>query len=189
MGKFYVNEEELLVMEDTWGDAPTLPVLIWPNEKLHAPNTDVTVFDDELERLGRSLLRTMKGNNGVGLAAPQVGINKNIIAVWVDLNAPFVMVNPKIVSSNENLMEFEEGCLSVPGYFEKRKRPVEIIVEYQNVQGEQQIVQFIQLHAFCVQHEIDHLNGKVFVDDLSSLKKAIVKAKIAKTQKQKARAK
>lgn len=167
--------------------APLLKILVWPNTALHAANVPVNGFDDELEQLGYSLLHTMRFNNGVGLAAPQVGINKNIIVVWIGNNQPFVMVNPDIVMRSDKEMNFEEGCLSVPGYFENRSRPYEIIVNFQTVKGEEQTVQFIDLHAFCVQHEIDHLNGKLFIDELSLLKKGLVKAKIAKTLKQRAR--
>lgn len=160
-----------------------LPILVWPNDKLHGKCEDVTVFDDDLELLARKLLITMKHNNGIGLAAPQVGVLKNVLAIWIETTTAAVLVNPKITESSSEQFEFNEGCLSVPGYFEKRERPQRIVVKYQDIKGQEHETEFKDLYAFCVQHEIDHLNGKVFVDDLSMLKKTMVKAKIKKNRK------
>lgn len=161
----------------------TLSILKYPDERLHLPCKDVTVFDKDLQDFGQALLRTMKASKGIGLAAPQVGIQKNIIAVCIEKSEnsyPFVFVNPKITEVSEELYDFREGCLSVPGYYEDRKRPKRITVEFHDVYGVRQTTEFFDLHAFCIQHEIDHLNGRVFIDDLSELKKDRIKTKIRK---------
>lgn len=158
----------------------TLPILIWPNDKLRQESEEVTIFDSDLELLGRQLLDTMKARKGVGLAAPQCGIMKRVIAVWIDDVLPLVFVNPVIIEQSEDKFSFKEGCLSVPGYFEARERAKKITLEVQDVTGKKHTHEWEDLYAFCIQHEIDHLNGKVFVDDLSMLKKDRIKAKIRK---------
>lgn len=160
----------------------TLPILKYPDERLHLPCKDVTIFDEHLQEFGQVLLRTMRASRGIGLAAPQVNIHKNIIAVWIeDVNpTPFIFVNPKITKASEEFFKWSEGCLSVPEYFEDRERAKDISLEFHDVFGVKQAIEFHDLHAFCIQHEIDHLNGKVFIDNLSQLKKERIKTKIRK---------
>lgn len=158
----------------------TLPILKYPNPKLHEISTPVTKFGSELESFGKDLFVTMKANGGVGLAAPQVGILKRIIAVWVEEEHPMVFFNPEIVSSSEDMFPFREGCLSVPGYFEGRERARNITLKFQDYLGTQHEAEFKDVYAFCIQHEIDHLNGRVFIDNLSELKKDRIKTKIKK---------
>jgi peptide deformylase len=160
-----------------------LNILKWPNEKLHQKCEDVVVFDDALDALGQSLLVTMKQKNGVGLAAPQVGVLLNVIAIWTDPLKPLVLVNPKTSSFGSEQFEVNEGCLSVPGYFEKRKRPGTIEILYNDIKGNEIRQTFTGLTAFCILHEIDHLNGKLFIDGASQLKKDIIKRKIAKVSR------
>lgn len=155
-------------------------VLTWPNEKLHTKCEDVVEFDAELERLGRTLLFTMKSKNGIGLAAPQIGVLKNVLAIWIDEKSPMVLVNPVVVESSTELFKHREGCLSVPDYFEDRERPQKITLKFKDVKGGEHQVPFENLYAFAIQHEIDHLNGKVFVDGLSELKRARIKKKLQK---------
>lgn len=163
-----------------------LPILKWPDdERLHTKSKDVVVFDEHLEQLGHDLLHTMKVSNGVGLAAPQTGNMINVIAIWIEPERPMVLVNPIIVYSSETLFEFNEGCLSVPGYFEDRKRPEKIAVIFRDVKGGHHDLEFNSLYAFCVQHEIDHLEGKVFVDGSSLLKKSRIKSKMKKVARRK----
>lgn len=159
-----------------------LPILKYPNPKLHEVSTPVTVFGPELEEFGKAMLLTMKGKKGIGLAAPQVGILKRILAVWIIEEAPMVFFNPEIVSSSEELFPFREGCLSVPGYFEERSRAKTIKLKFQDNLGTHFENEFTDVHAFCIQHEIDHLNGRVFIDDLSELKKDRIKTKIRKSR-------
>lgn len=157
-----------------------LPVIVYPDDRLHEKCVDVTEFNSELEAFGRQLLTTMKAEKGIGLAAPQVGVLKNIIAVWIEEKLPIVFVNPKITDVSKELYKFNEGCLSVPGYFEDRERPERIMVKFNDVHGNPYELEFTKLHAFCIQHEIDHLNGKVFIDELSMLKRSRIKTKIKK---------
>lgn len=157
-----------------------LTILKYPDERLHLTCKDETMFDEPLEKFSQRLLQTMKTQRGIGLAAPQVNVHKNIIAVWIDEDKPFVFVNPIIVDASEELYDFREGCLSVPGYYEDRKRPKKITLKYYDLKGVEHQDQFENLHAFCIQHEIDHLRGKVFIDNLSELKKDRIKTKIRK---------
>jgi peptide deformylase len=162
-----------------------LPILNWPDDQLHQVSADVTEFIPELEQLGTNLLMTMKTRNGVGLAAPQCGVLLNVIAIWIEEKQPMVLVNPKITYASDDLMKFEEGCLSVPGYFEDRERPRTIQVVFQDVKGEKHDVEFNNLYAFCIQHELDHLAGKLFIDGSSELKKDRIRARMRKVAKKK----
>lgn len=157
-----------------------LPILVWPDEKLHTECTDVTEFDQELKQLTLNLFATMKNDNGIGLAAPQVGEFVNVLAIWIEQDKPVLLINPKIVEASDETFEWEEGCLSVPGYFEKRKRPNRIVVSYKTVTGDEKESEFRDLYAFAIQHEIDHLNGTLFIDGFSKFKLSRVKAKIKK---------
>ena len=194
------NASKIGVSESLYRSTRVREILVWPNPILSQPCEDVTEFDDELGQLVMDMCLTMASGNGVGLAAPQVGVNKNIITIGFpkhyaldngsDYTGPTeygnsfidykVMINPRILNTGERQWEHEEGCLSVPGYFEKRKRPSEITVEYQLPNERWDSVQLQGLEAFAVQHELDHLNGKLFIDDLSRLKKDRVKKKVKK---------
>lgn len=160
-----------------------VPVLTYPDERLHKECADIIEFGPEIEHLGRTLLYTMKAFKGIGLAGPQVGILKNIIAVWIEEKAPMVFVNPQIVSVSTEMFKFSEGCLSVPGYYEDRERPKVIKLKFKDVTGIEHEADFGDLYAFCIQHELDHLKGKVFIDDLSQLKKDRIKSKIKKSHR------
>lgn len=156
-------------------------ILLWPHDLLKLEAAPVVNFNDELKQLIMDMLLSMRQKNGIGLAAPQVGVLDRVIVIEVPQTAPFALVNPEIVKTNDKKFIFNEGCLSTPGYFELRDRPQQIFVKYNTEMGNQHIVEFQGLHAFAIQHEIDHLNGKVFVDGLSRLKTDRIKSKIAKT--------
>ena len=161
-----------------------LLIITWPDERLATKCEDITRFDDEdnkyLEQLVLDMAHTMIRCGGIGLAAPQVAVMANVIVLLVE-NKPIVLVNPEIVSQSEELYEWEEGCLSVPGYFEKRQRPRSCIVKFKDIFGNDHESEFLGLWAFAVQHEIDHLRGICFVDSLSRIKKQFsVKPKIKK---------
>jgi peptide deformylase len=168
----------------------TLPIIVWPHPKLNTVCENVDEFNDNLKQLTSQMITTMLKFNGVGLAAPQVGISLNVIvASFFDTTIQqeklepcenIVLINPKIQHTRDELFSWEEGCLSVPGYFETRSRPYEIMVNYCDVNGTLCQQTFTGLNAFIIQHEIDHLKGKVFVDDLSKLKKDRIKKKISK---------
>lgn len=158
-----------------------LPILIWPDERLHIKGENITTFDKGTRQIVLDMVATMKANEGIGLAAPQVGISANIIVIEIQPGDLIVLINPEYVVKYDNeLFEWEEGCLSVPGYFEKRKRPHHILVKYQNVDGEAKYTDFEGLYAFAIQHEMDHLEGKVFVDSVSFFKRNRIKDKIKK---------
>lgn len=166
--------------------AKVLPILKWPDdERLHEKSVDVTVFDDSLQALAHDLLHTMKTAGGVGLAAPQTGNMVNMIAIWIEDDKPLAFINPVIIETSEELFEFNEGCLSVPGYFEDRRRPARIVMQFNDVSGNPREFEFNGIYAFAIQHEVDHLNGKVFVDGSSPLKRQRIKAKMRKVAKNK----
>lgn len=155
-------------------------MVIWPDPRLSAKCEYVTRFDDSLDHLVQDMFATMVANSGVGLAANQVGILKRVITIRVEQNSPFYLINPEIIESSDEMFKWEEGCLSVPGYFEDRERPARIAVRFKTVDGEEKEIEMFDLTAFAVQHEMDHLDGKTFVDDSSFFKKGRVKKKIKK---------
>lgn len=164
----------------------TFPTIIkWPDERLHTKCNDITNFnkDQLLQELVDGMLEIMRDEQGVGLAAIQVGISVNLLVVELEPNNPLVFINPKIILASEDMFEWNEGCLSVPGYFEKRKRPKRITVQYNTIDGTERTQEFHGLYAFVIQHEMDHLNGKVFVDGFSKFKESRVKERMKKFKK------
>lgn len=173
-------------------DEPIIPHLLsivkWPDNRLHKKCEDITTFDNEdnkfLTQLFVDMAYTMVEEQGIGIAAPQVGVMANFIVILhqnpgAKKPGPLALVNPKIVSSSEEQFEWEEGCLSVPGFFEVRERPKMIVVQYNDLDGTLKESEFHGLYAFLILHEIDHLNGKLFIDNLSNLKKEqVVKKKV-----------
>jgi len=169
-------------------DARYIPILLdivtYPDDDLHLPSNkiDEKQFGSKwLKELTADMFYTMRKKNGVGLSAVQIG--EAVQLVVMDLDEPLVLINPGLVSV-EGEQVFEEGCLSVPGYFEMRARPNVVRVAYQDIDGTPKELNAEGLTAFCILHELDHLDGKLFVDDLSTLKKMRVKKKVKKTLKQ-----
>jgi len=162
-----------------------LDILEFPDSRLRTVASPVKKVDDEIRQLAKDMLETMYDAPGIGLAATQVNVHKRVIAVDVsdDQNDPHVLINPTYEILG-NPMEYQEGCLSVPGFYEKVTRSDKIEVKALNTEGEE--IQFIaeDLFAICIQHEIDHLNGKLFVDYLSSLKRNRIRSKLEKAHKQ-----
>ena len=150
-----------------------LPIIQYPDPVLSAKAEQVTVFDDELKQLASDMAETMYAAPGVGLAANQVGVLKRIVVIDVseDKSDLKVLVNPVITSHTDTLEEFEEGCLSLKGLYEKVKRPDGITVKAQDLNGNYFELSATGMLAVCAQHEIDHLDGLVFIDHLSRLKK------------------
>jgi len=163
-----------------------LPVVTWPNPILETECENISRFDTPtehyLEQLSFDMIHTMQAERGLGLAAPQIGISANVLVMVADekLEKAITLINPRIAFVADQLFKWKEGCLSVPGYFENRERPQIVDTTYEDIQGETHQIRFTNLLAFIVQHEIDHLQGKVFVDDLSPFKKDRVKTKIRK---------
>lgn len=169
---------------------PTERVIrIWPDPILHklAMPIDKEFGTPDLQQLIVDMFHTMRESKGVGLAAPQIGVSKCVITMEVEPSVFVYFINPIIVETSDVNYKWEEGCLSVPGYFELRERPNDIKVWTNDMQGKLLVVRLQGLYAFALQHEMDHLNGKVFVDGLSQFKLERVKNKIKKTLRNRGR--
>ena len=162
-----------------------LKILIFPDQRLRTVAKEVLVIDDEIKTLVSNLLETMYEGNGIGLSATQVNIHKRILVVDVseEKDSPLVLINPKIKVLNKEEKIYSEGCLSVPGFFEEVSRPSEINITALNLEGERFTIMATDLLAVAVQHEMDHLDGKIFVDFLSNLKRQTIKSKLLKISK------
>lgn len=161
-----------------------LPILHYPDPRLRNRAQPVERVDDEVRRLVDDMFETMYQAPGIGLAAPQLGVAKSIIVIDISeqRNAPHVFINPRLVEL-EGVTQFEEGCLSVPGIYEEVERASRIRVEAINSQGENFTLEAEGLLAVCIQHEIDHLDGKLFVDYLSELKRQRIRKKMEKLRR------
>lgn len=157
----------------------------YPDPRLKTVATPVTQFDDALVKLTQDMAETMYDAVGVGLAATQVNVHKRVVVIDVseESNELLVFINPEIVAASDESKAYEEGCLSVPGIYEKVDRPERVTVRAQDVKGQWFEMPCDELLAVCIQHEIDHLNGKVFVEHLSQLKQTRIKSKLKKKEK------
>ncbi|MBF0355372.1 MAG: peptide deformylase [Alphaproteobacteria bacterium] len=164
-----------------------LPILVAPDPRLKVKALPVTVVDDALRRLITDMLETMYAAPGVGLAAPQVGINKQLIVLDIakkDEEAqPMALINPEILWRSEETNVYEEGCLSVPEHYAEVTRPARVRLRYQDSQNEIREIEADGLLATVLQHEIDHLSGTLFVDHLSTLKRGMILRKLEKARK------
>ena len=163
----------------------TLKILEFPNPNLRKVAVPVTSFDNDLKCLIDNMFETMYEANGIGLAATQVDVHKRLLVLDVseERNDPKVFVNPTIDVIESDLADYDEGCLSVPGFYETVSRPKKIKVSAQDKEGSQFEIEADGVLSVCIQHEIDHLDGKLFVDYLSSLKRNRIKDKLQKEQK------
>jgi peptide deformylase len=161
-----------------------LNILEFPDPRLTTVASDVEIFDQELKKLIEDMIETMYSANGIGLAATQVNVHKRLLVLDVSENQdqPLVYINPEIVS-RAGEQNHEEGCLSVPGIYANVKRAENIKVKAQDADGKSFEEELEGLHAVCVQHEMDHLIGRLFVDYLSPLKKNMVRKKLEKQRK------
>lgn len=161
-----------------------LPILRYPDVRLHKVGVPVTVFDEGLKKLVGDMAETMYAAPGIGLAATQVDVHKQVIVVDVSerRDSLVVLVNPEIVES-WGVSDIEEGCLSVPGIYDTVERAERIRVRAWDRNGNAFTLEAQGLLSVCIQHEIDHLRGKVFVEYLSQLKQTRVRAKLAKQQR------
>lgn len=168
-----------------------LPILQYPHPILAAKAEHVTDFNEELSTLAKNMAETMYAAPGVGLAANQVGVLKRIVVIDVteDGTNLLTLVNPEVVVADGELKVHEEGCLSLKGLYENVKRPSHVVVRAQNLKGESVEIEAEGLLAVCLQHEIDHLDGVVFIDHLSSLKKARACTKLQKLKREREREK
>ena len=158
-----------------------LTILEFPDERLRKKAVPVKVVNAEIKKLIDDMLETMYEARGVGLAATQVNVHQRIIVIDIseDKQSPLCLINPEIIEK-DGVEEAEEGCLSVPGFFEKVKRAEHIKVRALNRDGEPFELEASELLAVCVQHEMDHLEGKLFVDYISPLKRQRIKKKLEK---------
>ena len=162
-----------------------LTILEFPDKRLRTVAEEVSQVDDSIKTLVDDMLETMYAAKGVGLAATQVNVHKRVIVMDIseDKNEPICLINPKIIESIGTETS-EEGCLSVPGFFEKVSRAEQIKISALNRDGESFELEARDLLAVCIQHEMDHLQGKLFVDYLSAFKRGRIKSKLEKTHKQ-----
>jgi peptide deformylase len=162
-----------------------LTILEFPDPRLRIKAAPVGVFDRALGELAENMLAAMYSAKGVGLAATQVNVHKRLLVCDVseERNQPFVLVNPKLLELTAKAVN-QEGCLSVPGIYEDVERARRIRVEYQDTKGERRELETEGLLAVCIQHEMDHLEGKLFVDYLSELKRERIRKKLEKERRQ-----
>ena len=168
------------------------PILIHPDPRLKKLCDPVTAISPELGKLAEEMLETMYDAPGIGLAAPQIGITKRLIVLDCvkavdEAPRPIAMFNPVITWSSEELSTYEEGCLSIPEQYAEVQRPAEVRVTWLGLDGKMQEEQFSGLWATCIQHEIDHLNGKLFIDYLGPLKRQMITRRMEKLKRERAR--
>lgn len=166
-------------------------ILIHPDPRLKKTCDPVARITPEIETLAADMLETMYEAPGVGLAAPQVGVLSRLFVMDCNKDPeaepqPLVMVNPRITWSSEGLNSYEEGCLSIPDQYAEITRPAEVRVEWLGLDGKTHQREFDGLWATCAQHEIDHLDGKLFIDYLSPLKRQMITRRMVKLKREKA---
>lgn len=163
------------------------PILTAPDPRLKAVSEPVAKVDDEIRKLADDLLDSMYAADGIGLAAVQVGVPKRMLVMDIAQanggREPMVFINPKILWASEEMAKAEEGCLSVPEIWDDVERPAKIRAEYQDRDGKVQTLEADGLLACCLQHEMDHLDGVLFLDHLSKLKRSIALRKLTKAKR------
>ncbi len=169
------------------------PILIHPDPRLKKMCDPVPDISDELRSLADDMLETMYAAPGIGLAAPQVGVLSRLLVMDCVKEEgappqPMVMFNPEIVAASDALNTYEEGCLSIPEQFADVTRPAEVELRWIDRNGEERQQVFDGLWATCVQHEIDHLNGKLFIDHLGPIRRQMITRKMQKYKREQARA-
>lgn len=163
-----------------------LPILTYPDPRLHKVAAPVAMVDDRIRQLVRDMAETMYAAPGVGLAATQVDVHERVVVIDVSENNDtlLVLINPEITWRSDDLETFEEGCLSVPGVYDEVERAAEVRVRALDENGDAFELEADGLLAVCIQHELDHLQGKVFVEYLSRLKQSRLKARIKKHERE-----
>ncbi|MEL7301426.1 MAG: peptide deformylase [Pseudomonadota bacterium] len=169
------------------------PILIHPDPRLKKVAEPVSEITDKLRVLAEDMLETMYDAPGIGLAAPQVGVSVRMITMDCVKEEgadprPMVLLNPEVIATSEEMTTYEEGCLSIPEQYADVERPAEVDVRWLGLDGETHTEHFDGLWATCVQHEIDHLDGKLFIDYLGPLKRQMITRKMQKLKREKARA-
>jgi peptide deformylase len=168
------------------------PILLHPDPRLKKACAPVTDLTDDLRSLANDMLKTMYEAPGIGLAAPQVGVLNRLIVLDCikaegEAPRPLIMFNPEVIASSDELNTYEEGCLSIPDQYADVTRPAEVEVRWIDRDGTERSETFDKLWATCVQHEIDHLDGKLFIDYLKPLKRQMITRKMTKLKRELAR--
>ncbi|NKM31371.1 peptide deformylase [Rhizobium laguerreae] len=166
------------------------PLIILPDPVLRQLSKPIERVDSDLQRLADDMLETMYDAPGIGLAAIQIGVPRRMLVIDISREGeekqPQVFINPEILTSSDERSVYEEGCLSIPDYYAEVERPATVSVKYLDRNGKEQTVDADGLLATCLQHEIDHLNGVLFIDYISRLKREMVIKKFTKAAKSKA---
>ncbi|HUR90451.1 MAG TPA: peptide deformylase [Ramlibacter sp.] len=167
-----------------------LTILQYPDPRLHTVAKPVREVDARIQQLAADMVETMYEANGIGLAATQVDVHERLIVIDVSegRDEPQVFINPEIVWASEEMQVNDEGCLSVPGIYDGVERPSRVKVSALDEKGQSRTIEAEGILAVCIQHEMDHLSGKVFVEYLSPLKRNRIKSKMLKAQRESARA-
>lgn len=167
-----------------------LPILCYPHPHLHKVAKPVAAVDPRIQQLASDMLETMYQAKGIGLAATQIDVHERVIVIDIseERNAPQVLINPEVVWHSDTRHLNEEGCLSVPGIYDGVERYDAVHVRAMDAQGQWRTIEADGLLAVCIQHEMDHLQGKVFVEYLSMLKRNRIKNKMRKNQRDDVRA-
>ncbi|TFZ06868.1 peptide deformylase [Ramlibacter henchirensis] len=163
-----------------------LPILCYPDPRLHTVAKPVEAIDARIRQLVADMLETMYDANGIGLAASQVDVHERVVVIDVseERNRPLVLINPEIVWASEDKQINDEGCLSVPGIYDGVERSSAVRVKALDEHGDPRTIEAEGLLAVCIQHEMDHLMGKVFVEYLSPLKRNRIKTKMLKARRE-----
>ncbi|MEZ2130884.1 MULTISPECIES: peptide deformylase [unclassified Sinorhizobium] len=165
------------------------PLIILPDPLLRQVSKPIERVDSDVTKLADDMLETMYDAPGIGLAAIQVGVPRRMLVIDIaregEEKQPLVFLNPEILSSSDDRSVYEEGCLSIPDYYAEVERPASVTVKYLDREGKEQILEAEGLLATCLQHEIDHLNGVLFIDHISRLKREMVIKKFTKAAKAK----
>ena len=162
-----------------------LPILTYPNERLHIVAKPVEQVDDRIRTLAADMAETMYASRGIGLAATQVDVHERVVVIDLseEHNQLLTLINP-VITKKDGETTYEEGCLSVPGIYDTVTRAETITVEFLDINGNKQTLDADGLLAICIQHEMDHLIGKLFVEYLSPLKQSRIKTKMKKRQRE-----
>lgn len=163
-----------------------LPILCYPDPRLHTVAQQVDAVDERVQQLTQDMLQTMYDAHGIGLAATQVDVHQRVVVIDVseERNCPLVFINPEILWASEEKIVGDEGCLSVPGIYDGVERSIKVRVRALDAQGKETTTDAEDLLAVCLQHEMDHLLGKVFVEYLSPLKRSRIRSKMLKRQRE-----
>ena len=162
-----------------------LKILIFPDPRLRTVAKTVELVDDSIKKLAQDMLETMYQGSGIGLAATQVNVHKRVIVLDISetKDKPLILINPeikKIIDPNKKM--FSEGCLSVPGFYEELKRPSSVEISYLDIDGKRNLLLANDLLAVVIQHEMDHLDGKMMVDFISNIKREMIRKKLLKAK-------